>query len=68
MVDEIDVCAHDKDMSKTEITMVDRMDARHEQMLRELQSDMADLVASGDITDEQANEWVNSAADRWAAE
>ncbi len=35
-------------------------------MLRELQSDMADLVASGDLTDEQANEWVNMKADQWA--
>ncbi len=35
-------------------------------MLRELQSDMADLVASGDLTAEQANEWVNAKADQWA--
>jgi len=35
-------------------------------MLRELQSDMADLVASGDLTDEEANEWVNAKADQWA--
>lgn len=34
-------------------------------MLRELQSDMADLVASGDMTADQANEWVNSKADQW---
>jgi hypothetical protein len=37
-----------------------------ERMIRELQSDMADLVASGDMTAEQANEWVNSKADQWA--
>jgi polyhydroxyalkanoate synthesis regulator phasin len=37
-------------------------------MLRELQSDMADLVASGDLTAEQANEWVNCKADQWNAE
>ena len=49
-------------------TMIDRLAARHEQMLRELQSDMADLVASGDLTAEEANEWVNRAADRWAQE
>lgn len=35
-------------------------------MLRELQSDMSDLVASGDLTPEQANEWVNHKADQWA--
>jgi hypothetical protein len=35
-------------------------------MLKELQSDMADLVASGDLTSEQANEWVNHKADQWA--
>jgi polyhydroxyalkanoate synthesis regulator phasin len=35
-------------------------------MLRELQSDMADLVASGDMTADQANEWVNAKADQWA--
>ena len=51
-----------------EITMVARMGARREQLLRELQSDMADLVESGDLSDIEANEWVNRAADRWAHE
>jgi hypothetical protein len=37
-------------------------------MMRELQSDLADLVASGDMTAEQANEWANAKADQWAAE
>jgi hypothetical protein len=41
-------------------------DARIARMLRELQSDMADLVASGDLSPEQANEWVNAKADQWA--
>ncbi len=41
-------------------------DARIARMIRELQSDMADLVASGDMTPEQANEWVNHKADQWA--
>lgn len=50
------------------IAMTDRLAARRERMLRDLQSDMADLVESGDLTAEQANEWVNSAADRWSAE
>ncbi len=51
-----------------DMTMTDRNDARRAQMLRELQSDLADLVASGDLTPEQANEWVNSTADRWGQE
>lgn len=41
-------------------------DARIARMIRELQSDMADLVASGDMTAEEANEWVNRKADQWA--
>jgi hypothetical protein len=39
--------------------------ARREQLLRELQSDLAALVRSGDLTDEQANEWYNDKADQW---
>ena len=39
--------------------------ATRERMLRELMSDLADLVASGDMTDQQANEWYNSKADQW---
>lgn len=50
------------------ITMTQRLDARREQMLRELQSEMADLVESGDMTANEANEWVNRAADRWSNE
>lgn len=34
--------------------------------MKELQSDLADLVRSGDITAEQANEWANDKADQWA--
>ncbi len=41
-------------------------ETRIARMIRELQSDMADLVASGDLTAEQANEWVNHKADQWA--
>ena len=37
-------------------------------MIRELQSDMADLVETGEMTAEQANEWVNAKADQWNAE
>jgi polyhydroxyalkanoate synthesis regulator phasin len=45
-----------------------RQDARREQMLRELSSDLADLVESGDLTEEQANEWYNDKADQWGRE
>lgn len=51
-----------------EITMIDRFDARREQMLRDLSSDLADLVASGDMTEEEANEWYSTKADQWAME
>ena len=37
-----------------------------ERMMKELQSDLADLVASGDMTEQEANEWVNMKADQWA--
>jgi polyhydroxyalkanoate synthesis regulator phasin len=40
-------------------------DGTRERMLRELASDLADLVASGDMTDEQANEWYSDKADQW---
>jgi len=41
-------------------------DIRTARMMRELQSHLADLVASGDLTEEQANEWANHKADQWA--
>lgn len=41
-------------------------DARIARMIRELQSDMADLVEAGEMTADEANEWVSAAADRWA--
>ena len=50
------------------MTFQTRQDARREQMLRELASDLADLVASGDMTDIEANEWLARKADQWAAE
>jgi hypothetical protein len=40
-------------------------DERVARMIRELQSDMADLVASGDMKADEANEWVNHKADQW---
>ena len=47
------------------------MEAKYEEskiarMMRELQSDLADQVESGDITPEFANEWANMKADQWA--
>ena len=50
------------------IQMTDRFDARRQQMLRELASDMAALVEAGEMTANEANEWVNRASDRWAME
>lgn len=50
------------------MTMMNRLDARRQQMLIDLQREMADLVESGDMTENEANAWVNSAADRWAGE
>tara|TARA_Y100001937_G_C7087374_1_gene315991 strand:+ start:740 stop:943 length:204 start_codon:yes stop_codon:yes gene_type:complete len=38
---------------------------RIERMIRELQSDLCDLVRLGEITDIEANEWVNMKADQW---
>lgn len=35
-------------------------------MLKELASDLADLVESGDMTDQEANEWYNMKADQWS--
>ena len=45
-----------------------RQDARREQLLRELSSDLANLVESGDMTDMEANEWLANKADQWAME
>lgn len=50
----------------TEIQMMTRLDARREQMLRELASDLADLVESGDMAPQEANEWLAAKADQWA--
>lgn len=35
-------------------------------MLKELQSDMVDLVESGQMTAQEANDWVSHKADQWA--
>ena len=36
-----------------------------ERMLRELTSDLANMVESGDLTDVEANDWFNMKADQW---
>lgn len=41
---------------------------RIERMVRELASDLAGLVEAGDLTDEQANEWLVSKQDQWVRE
>jgi hypothetical protein len=46
--------------------MTNTFNARREQMLLELASDLANLVESGDLTDTQANEWLASKADQWS--
>ncbi len=50
------------------MTYETRTDARREQNLRELASNLADMVEAGDITEQEANEWYNAKADQWAAE
>lgn len=46
--------------------MENNQDATRERMLRELMSDLSNLVESGDLTDMQANEWYNMKADQWS--
>lgn len=46
--------------------MTNTFNARREQMLKELASDLANLVESGDLTDVQANEWLAAKADQWS--
>lgn len=41
-------------------------DSRRERMLKELASDLADLVESGDMTANEANEWLAAKADQWS--
>lgn len=50
-------------MTTTEMQTI--ADQRRERMLRELASNLRDLVESGDLTAEQANEWYNMKADQW---
>jgi polyhydroxyalkanoate synthesis regulator phasin len=53
----------DENMSNADFDKIN--DATIARMIRELQSDLADMVEAGDITAEQANEWVNDKADQW---
>ena len=39
---------------------------QRERMLRELMSDLSNMVEAGDITDQQANEWYSDKADQWS--
>ena len=39
--------------------------ARKEQLLHELASDLADMVEAGDITEAQANQWLADKQDQW---
>lgn len=50
------------------MTFQTRTDARREQNLRELSSNLSDMVEAGDLTEMDANEWYNMKADQWAAE
>ena len=50
---------------ETAVWFAQRSLARREAMLRDLMSDLSELVRSGDITDMQANEWYNKKADQW---
>lgn len=50
------------------ITTTERFDARREQMLRELASNLSDMVEAGDLTEAEANDWLASKADQWARE
>lgn len=42
-------------------------DQRIARMMRNLQSDLADMVEAGDLTAEQANQWASDKADQWLA-
>lgn len=45
-----------------------RHDARTEQKLRELASDLANQVEAGELTELEANVWYARVADRWMTE
>ncbi len=51
-----------------DISWTARQDARTQQKLRELSSDLADSVERGDMTAEEANALYARTADRWMSE
>ena len=55
---------YNRTMTATEFQKIE--EATIARMIRELQSNMADLVEAGEMTAEQANEWVNHKADQWS--
>jgi hypothetical protein len=46
----------------------EQFDARREQMLRELSSDMAESVRLDEMTADEANEWYSMKADQWSSQ
>ena len=51
---------------KTTNWAADREDSKIHAMLRELTIDLAEMVRTGDLTVDQANEWHAAKADQWA--
>ena len=45
--------------------MMEETCQRRARMLRELQSNLADMVAEGELSANDANEWFNMKADQW---
>ncbi len=56
----------EKNSKQNETEFNKNTDKRRARMMRELQSDLCDLVESGDITESEANEWASEKADQWA--
>lgn len=44
---------------------MDLYTTRKERLYRELAIDLADQVRTGDLTDQQANEWLSDKAEQW---
>jgi hypothetical protein len=57
--------ATDGDNFSEGVTMMIQECERRERMLRELWSDLGDLVRTGDISPIEAMEWYNRKADEW---
>ncbi len=52
-------------MTTSESTHQAIVDGDRERALRELASDLFTLVETGDLTDEEANQWMADKADQW---